>query len=170
MPYQTDYSETHNAYLEGMVIDPHTCDISTYIADGDIGFGVCVKRAATAKGDKEVVAGIEPASGGSGTFGHTEFYGISVLNPALDPERAIDKYKDGDHVSVMWRGDIVVKVKAAVTAGSNVRVDTADNAFTSAAASATVRTITGAKFLTDAAADGLAQLRLYGNEQLLAAT
>ena len=164
---QTDYPERIGEYYEGQVINPHNYDADTYIAEASIGFGRAVKRGTG--GDKSIVAGVEPSAGGSAPYPVNEFYGITIKDPTRDPEDN-DTYRKGAHVSVMWRGDVVVKVKAAVNAGNTVKVDTADGLFTSADASASVRTVTGARFMKDAAANGLTVLRLYGNEQQLATT
>ena len=162
---QSAYQERIDEFYEGQIIDPHTCDVSTYIAEAAIGFGRPIIRGSG--DDLRVVMGIAPTTGGSNPFPANEFYGISIKDPTRDPEEN-DQYRIGAHVNVMWRGDIVVMVTAAVSAGGVVRVDSATNRFTSAAASATIRTITGARFLRDASANGLSIVRLYGNEQLLA--
>ena len=162
-PYQTDYSETHNQYYEGMIINPHTCDISTYVAGGEIKYGAPLERGT---GDNRVVTGIKPVSGGTSPFHATDFYGISVLDPTRDPERGTDEYNTGDNVSVVWRGDVVVKAKVAVSAGGPVSVDASDNGWDTAGAAAKP-VIPGARYLKDAAAGELTIIRLYGSEQRL---
>ena len=163
MPYQTDYSETNDKYYAGMQINPHTADVDTFIAEGEIGFGISTIRGAGTN-DKGVVLGAVVAGAAV-----TEFYGITILDPTRDPERGLDVYKSGDNVSVLWRGDIVVKVSTAVTAGSVPTITAATGVFRQGGASGTtIGTLAGARYLTDADADGLAIVRLYGSEQSLA--
>jgi hypothetical protein len=53
-------------------------------------------------------------------FDRPLFLGVALMNEGLYPDRysaGVGAYKDGDSVSVVWRGDIAVKVPATVKAG-----------------------------------------------------
>ena len=168
---QTSYDERIDKYYEGMVINPHTCDVSTYIATAAIKFGVAVRRGAS---DGEVNPGVKPSSGnanvgGTSNYGVDDFLGVTIKDPTRDPEDE-DEYIKGAHVNVMWRGDIVVKAGVAVAAGNPARIKVSDNTWVNTAAAAGIRNLrplngNGAVFMKDAAAGELTILRLYGNEQ-----
>jgi hypothetical protein len=101
-------------------------------------------------------------------FGEVLFTGITVRNPTL--MNGLDHYETGDTVSVLWRGDIAVKVPAAVTPDSDVVVATVASGadatreevgqLSNKSADATHATVPRLRFLSPAAAQGVALLRV----------
>ena len=99
-----------------------------------------------------------------------EFRGIACRDIRLPAQQ--DVYETGDVVSVLWRGDVAVKVSAAVSAGDEVVAATAGSGsgaalettgqLSSKLPNATHTPIAGARFLTSVAAQGLAVVRLAG--------
>ena len=168
---QESYQERIDEFYEGQIINPHTCDVSTYLASAAIKFGVAVRRG---DADNEVTPGVKPSSGnanvgGTSNYGVDDFLGVTIKDPTRDPEDD-DEYAKGSHVNVLWRGDIVVKAGVAVTAGSPARIKVSDNTWVNTAAAAGIRNLrplngNGATFMRDAPAGSLTILRLYGHEQ-----
>ena len=160
---QTEYPNYHDALIEGQIHNTQTCDIDSLIARGsdDIPFGRAVRNSAvTGAGAKDVDLGIAT----------NLFRGISVQDQRL-PATNGAVYKQGNVVSVLWRGDIVVKVHAAVAAGANVVAATvattgaspeAKGQLSTTVADTTHILIPGARFMTAAVAGGLAVVRLAG--------
>ena len=168
---QSSYQERIDEFYEGQIINPHTCDVSTYIASATTGFGVAVRRGGA---DNECQPGVRPNSGnanvgGTSNYGVDDFLGISIKDPTRDPEDD-DEYSKGAHVNVLWRGDIVVKAGVAVAAGDPARIKVSDNTWVKTAAAAGIRNLgplngQTAIFMKDAAAAALTIVRLYGTEQ-----
>lgn len=149
-----------NGY-EGQIADTTRCDADTFVADesAGIGFGLAVKKGTNAgECSLGAVAGGDP-------FHATDFLGVTIRDRTREPD-ANDKYADNSHVAVLFRGDIWVKVPSAVAVGDDVSVNTANGQFSTAAGSANQAVIPNARWMTAAAANGLAVLRLGGAPQV----
>lgn len=160
---QTTYPNTHDALVDGQIADTQTCDIDSYVltGDDDIPFGRAVSRSnATGAGDRDCER-----------YEGARFAGLAVQDERL-PAASGGAYKKGDPVSVLWRGDVAVKVSAAVAAGDDVTIATAASGAGATAeeigqlstkgADTTHILLTGARFTKTAAAQGLAIVRLAG--------
>ena len=139
----------------GMIPDGTPRKVRTYRAESDLDFGVAVHQGTAAD---QVEAGTTGAAAGV-----THFIGITVRDRTRAP--GSDGYKEGDNVSVLYEGVIAVEVEAAVTVGANVSSKDADGQLSTAAGSATHSPIPRARFLTAAAADGIAIVEI-GTDQV----
>ena len=105
-------------------------------------------------------------------FDEPVFSGIAIQDERL-PGTSDAAYVNGDPVSVLWRGDVAVRVSAAVAAGDSVVIASAGSGSdatlevvgqaSSKAPSATHVQIAGARFMSAAAAQGIAVVRLAGS-------
>lgn len=145
MAIQTTYSETIAAAVAGQVGDQTDYNIDTLVSEvaGGIGFGLVVGQGAA---DRGCVLG--------GAL--TVFRGISVRDVTL-PDGQDDTYDEGDNVAVLSEGDIWVTVAAAVDAGDRVHYNATTGAISNTGGNGP---IVGARFLTSAALNGLALVRL----------
>lgn len=159
---QNTYLRVHAKAYNGMIADTATCDVDTFIADGagGIGFGVGVKRGTNA-GDCAV--GVVGA--GATPFHATDFLGVTVRDRTRAPDDD-DEYADNSHVNVLYRGDIWVTVEDAVALGDAVTVKNSNGVFSATTAAATQAAVPNARWMTAAAANGLALLRLGGAPQV----
>lgn len=146
---QTKYPNVHDQWLEGQIADTSTCDVDSYTAGADINFGRAVHGTAAS-----VTMGIGTAE---------SFRGIALMDQRV-PATAGEKYPKGEVVSVLWRGDVAVKVDAAVTTGGIPTVNTTSGKIGVTAADATHIALTKSRFITGAAAGGIAILRVDGLE------
>jgi len=161
---QSSYSENIAQATVGQIANAVNCDVDTYEAEGSDGipFGRAVKRGT---GDDQCELGVDVDATSHAV---TNFLGVSVKDPTRDPRDA-DKYKAGANVNVMWRGDIWVQVNSAVKKGGPVVAKDDDGELGSVNADDDNGTVVGgAVWLSDAADNGLALLRLTGNEQKIA--
>ena len=105
-------------------------------------------------------------------FDQPWFQGVALMDETLYPDRysaGVGAYKAGDTVSVIWRGDVAVRVPAAVSAEDLVVAATVASGgvstretvgqFSAKAPNATHVRIPGAHFTRDAAAQGIAVIR-----------
>ena len=170
---QSAYPNFHDQWLDGQIADTASCDVDSRIAEGAIAFGRAV-RAGTAHtaGNRSsqsrdtVVQGIGAGNTGPGTF-----RGIALIDQRV-PATAGEAYPSGEVASIIWRGDVAVKVSAAVSAGDDVVVATEASGagaaaeeigqLSSKAADTTHIALptTRARFITAAAAQGIAVVRL----------
>ncbi len=97
------------------------------------------------------------------------FDGIAVMDERLKARADVtDAYAEGDPLSIMNRGDIATKVSAAVAAGNQVVVTTETatgdpaGSLSSRPVDATHVAVPNARFVTAAADDGIAVVRLGG--------
>ena len=159
---QTEYPNFHTALVDGQVADTTTCDVDSYRLTGDdaVPFGRAVSRiAAETIGDKRA----ERYTG-------ARYAGIAIQDERL-PGASNGQYTKGEVMSVIWRGDVAVKVHAAVAAGDDVVISqTTDGgggreigmlSSTPAAANQYIA-LAGARFIRGAAAGGIAVVRLAG--------
>ena len=106
-------------------------------------------------------------------IGNSSFHGVSVQDERL-PAASGGQYTAGDIVSVIYRGDVAVRVSAAVAVGGLAVVTrngtTGDELgrFSSRAPDANHVLVPGARFTRAAADDGIAVLRLAGHTNLAA--
>ena len=154
---QTSFTEDHGNGIAGQVADGTTFDADSMVAmtTNGIGFGVACKIHNDGTNDVAGHCDLGIAS--------NKFVGISIIDPTRDPADG-DEYPKGGHATVMWRGTAWVKVSAAVAVGDDVTAATTTGALSSATAGATQIAIADARFLTAAAANGLALVRLYGRQ------
>lgn len=156
---QSAYVERQAAGLAGQIatMTPYTVDsyeVTGAPSSGDglrFGYGV---RAGTNLG--ECQAG---AQGTASTL--TDFLGVAVSDHAReggDPENA---YVNGNIAAVLSRGDIWVPVEAAVTAGDSVAVNNSTGQLGDTA-DGTHSPVPGRWMTTQATANGLAMVRLFG--------
>ena len=153
---QRTYNEYHDPFQDGQVANTQTCDIDSVTAAGDIAFGRMVHRDANGKAVQGVLAG-------------PKYAGIAVEDQRLPAVNGA-KYKAGDEVSVLWRGDIAVKVSAAVNEGDDVVVATAASGagataeevgqLSSKAPDGTHLAVAGLFFRRKAAAQGISVVRV----------
>ena len=161
---QTTYPNTHGEYVVGQIADTTTGDVDSVVLAGadDLMFGMMARQSAvTNSAPNAVDAGAATAL----------MRGIAVRDQRLRAARD-GAFETGDIVPVLWRGDIAVKVSAAVTDGANVVAATEASGTGTAreeigqlstkAANATHIAVPGARFMTDAAAQGIAVVRLSG--------
>ena len=159
---QTAYPNFHDALVDGQVADTTTCDIDSYVltGDDDVAFGRAVSRvAAEVIGQKR-----------GERYTGARYAGIAIQDERL-PASSAAAYKKGDVMSVIWRGDVAVKVHAAVAAGDDVVISqTTDGGggreigmLSSANAAANQYiALAGARFIRGAPAGGIAVVRLAG--------
>ena len=147
---QTTYNERITNASAGEIANTVTCDVDSYICEtaAGIGFGLAVQQGTAAN---ECALGVAANT----------FIGITVKDPTRGPEDD-DEYDQGSHVNVLYRGDIWVEVTHAVTVGGDVTAATTTGGLSSEAAGATQIAISGARWMTAAAANGLAIVRLSG--------
>jgi hypothetical protein len=145
MATQSTYQENLDVARPGLLVG---CDFNadTGICEtaAGIGFGLAVGQGSA---DKGVVLGGALAG----------FRGISVRDVALGAE--VDAYPQYGNVGVITRGKVWVTVAAAVAAGDPVHYVSATGAFTN---TGDIGPILGARYVTSAAQDGLAQVELSG--------
>ena len=159
---QTAYPNTHGKLVEGQIMSTSTSDVDSLALAGsdDLFFGMMARQSAVASsGDRDIDAGAATGM----------MRGIAVMD---ERNRTAGKFETGQIVPVLYRGDIAVKVSAAVTNSWNVVAATAASGsaatreeigqLSSKDADGTHIAVTGARFMTDAAAQGLAVLRLAG--------
>ena len=151
---QSSYSEAIGSARNGMPANTATCDADSYITEGTdgIGFGIAVQDGASAG-----LAKLGIATG--------KFIGVSLRDTtrqAAGTAAGADKYQTGANIAVAYRGDIWVEAEVAVIIGANVSAKTTTGALSSVAAAATQIVIPGARWMSAAAAGGLAIVRLSG--------
>jgi hypothetical protein len=159
-PVQTTYSQYMTAGKAGMPATMTGWDIDTFLCEDPsspevgIGFGLAVSQG-TLHGDKS--AGLGHISGG-------DFIGVTVLDPTLaNLDTAFtDKYRDGENMAVLVRGDIWVEPAVDVVPGDNVTYDSTTGVFSKSGGTA----IKNARWMTSSSTDvnprcgGLAILRI----------
>ena len=108
------------------------------------------------------------------------FVGLAVRDRTLRPSQE-DEYVEGDVVSSLNRGEMWVKVEAAVTVGDIVSANADTGQLSAKAAAAQVSIpgnvgyvpaqirINGGRWMSAAAASGLARVRLDGSLELTTA-
>ena len=148
---QTTYTENIKVARVGQIANstPHAIDTREVETSAGIGFGLACGQGTA---DDGVVLG---ASAGD------KFVGVSVKDPTRTPDDD-DKYIDGANAAIMTRGDVWVEAAAAVIAGDDVVFNSTTGALSSQTVISTRFAITGARWMTSAAANGLAVLRLSG--------
>lgn len=126
-------------------------------ADG-IGFGLAVSQGSN---DNGCILGSAAASG---TFVSTTFVGITVNDIFRYPPDAThtDEYAQNDVAGVLSDGDIWVSPDNAVVDGANVTFNRLTGRLSSAAAAEDQPSVPGARWMTTAAANGIAKVRLTG--------
>ncbi len=149
---QTTYTERIKNARKGQIANSTTCTVDTREVETDdgIGFGLACGQGTA---DDGVVLGASTAD---------EFAGISVKDVTRAPGDD-DQYEKGVNAAILTRGDIWVEVDEAVSAGDEVTFSSTTGELSSAATSGTQFAVSGARWMTSAAANGLAVLRLSGH-------
>lgn len=139
---------------EGQIATANPNDVDTRtVESGEIPFGRAVCQGEAAKGCR-LGAGAAAA-----------FVGVSVRDVTL-PARSgvtVDTFAIGDNAAIMTRGKIWVRVEAAVNPGDNVTFDATTGRLSSITAGGSNFAITGARWDSAAAAEGIARLQLTGS-------
>ena len=161
---QTTYPNRHGTLVQGQIVDTSNCDVDSVSLRGtdDLFFGMMARQSAVANsGDRDIDAG-----GGTNLM-----RGIAVMDER-QAASVTGKFETGDIVPVLYRGDIAVKVSAAVANGNNVVAATAASGadatreeigqLSTKGADTTHILVPGARFMTDAVAQALAVVRLSG--------
>lgn len=163
---QDSFTERHPEATAGLIVNTLPRVLETMLPQGSdqIPFGHAVFQ----HGDGSDAADHNKASFTPAT---NMFRGIAVRDRTLRAAQE-DKYVKGDHMTILSEGRIWVVVFAAVHYGedASVGVGTGANAqatvkgqFSSRGADTHNIAISGARFMTSAAAGGLAQLHLDGS-------
>jgi len=152
---QTSYSEDIGNDRHAQIISTSPCIIDTGKVTGTagIGFGVAVQRGAN---PGEIAIGV---TGHATSFAATNFMGVVPQDLAV-PNEDEETYKNGHIAPVMTQGEIQLKVPHAVTFGDHVTAVESTGVLGSTTADADNAIIPGAIWMTSAAADGYATLRL----------
>ena len=154
---QKTYQENLDPARAGQIADMTLSNVDTRICKtaAGIGFGLAVVKG----------TGAEAAQLGGDASVSADFVGITVRDITLTPS-AGNKYPEGAPMGVLTEGDIWVEAGAAVTHGQDVAFDPATGALSSDAASTNAgsvrQIIAGARWMTSAAANKLAIVRLTG--------
>jgi len=151
---QSSYVEQIGNDVHGIIISSSPCIIDSYEVTGsDIGFGKAVQRGTN---DGECTLGV---TGHATSFAATNFAGVALLDRARTKEND-GEYESGEIAAVITQGEIRLQVPHAVSAGDHVTCVEATGVLGSTTADADNATIPGAIWMTSAAADGYATLRL----------
>ena len=152
---QTTYAETIDAEpAAGVIASGMPVEVASYEVEGaTLGFGVAVKTGTNAD---QIVVGVDGSA--SSPFAVNDYLGITLINRSLGSEQ--ENYVKGNIASVIFRGDVWVEVEAAVTAGQAVTIKEATGALSATTAADGQFALPNARFLTAAAANGLAKVRL----------
>jgi hypothetical protein len=147
MAVQTTYQENLDAARAGMIAGADF-DVETGIVEDAAGIAAGLACAQGTLSDKGIIRG--------GTT--TTFRGISVRDVALGAE--VDTYAQYKNIAVLVRGEAWVQVSSAVAANAAVYFTAADGKFTDVSGGNVL--VKGARFVTSAAQDGLAKVKLSG--------
>ena len=143
-PVQTNYTQYILPAQNGMLADEINWAADTRIVEtaGGIGFGLAVSQGTL--------------SDAGCIIGGSAFCGITRVDHtlALSGTLTIDSYPQNDNAGVLTMGDLWVIVSTAVVAGAAVSYNTSTGQL------GTGTTIPQAKWMTSAAANGLAVVRL----------
>ena len=147
---QDSYVERQGVAINGQIANTHTCDVDTFIVAtaAGIGWGLAVARHNTRDGACQL------------GMSASNFLGITVKDPTR-AETGGDKYVQGAHASVLYRGDIWVEVVEAVTAGAPAFANGGTGQLGVSGGGKIA--IPGGVWQDDAATGGLARLRLAGD-------
>lgn len=153
---QGSYSERMTIGAPGQIASMHSYDADTRTVENSNGipFGRAVGRGTQ---DKGCVLGASAAG---------QFLGISIRDVTLNPVAAdsdyVDEYQQYASAGILVRGDIWVQVGGAVNDGDDVTYNSLTGVISSTATGGSQFAITGARFMTTAANNGLAIVRLSG--------
>ena len=158
MTIQTSYSENIADAREGMLVNSRHCEVVSYEAEADVAFGVAVHQGTAAD---QIAKGVDGSA--SSPFAVTKYVGVTVRDRTRAP--GDDEYKEGSNAAVLIRGDIWLKVPSAVAIGDDVTAVEATGVLSTVTAADGQFLIPNARWITAAAANGLAILRL-GTDQV----
>lgn len=153
---QGSYSERIAAASPGQIANMSSYDVDSRSVENSNGipFGRACGRGVA---DKGVVLGSTLI---------TDFVGISVRDVTLAPESFdsdyVDEYRQYALAGILTRGDIWVQVGGAVADGEDVRYVALTGVLSTAGG---LGPISGARWMTSAAINGLAIVRLSGYQQ-----
>lgn len=156
--------DTFNQYasvaFEGQIHDQSMCDLETFVAEGaaDIPFG------------RGLVVGTAQTAGKLPTAAAAYFIGVNVLRPVAVGGQFPGTTSQGNPVGVsrigmeatnISYGRVWVKTLGGSTRGQQVYMVPLTGEFTNAATTG-YHLIPGCRFLTDTAANGIAEIQLHG--------
>ena len=159
---QSSYPLTQAQALVGQIAggSPNRIDSYELVNATDVNFGTMVFQTTGAGNDKvcNQLSTITKTAAGN------TFLGVAIKNPAVMPDSSdSDHYSNGDIVSVLVEGDIWVEAVTAVAAGDDVYCAFASGEFGNIATlTGTEMDVPDARWMTSAAANGIARLRLTG--------
>lgn len=166
MPIQTTYGFDYPVAFEGMLADLNDNEIRSGVLEGavNIPFGVALKKGATDDGwvlpsaGTDLIEGISVHSHSRDNFG---FSALTPTNAGVKPQQNFNVLRDGTiYVKVeqaVVRGDVVFFRFAAGAGGTQL------GAFRKDADTASAAQVKGARYLTSAAAGGMAQVSFNAN-------
>ena len=165
---QGSYDAKIGIGYDGQVASSSPCTIDSYQVTPTAGipFGRAVRQGTD---NDQIIAGVDGPTSGTETD-VTDYLGLTVLDHSLlaggaDATKR-GRYLLGDIAAVMSRGEMLVKVEAAVTVGAIVSVNPTTGQLSAKAGSTTNGSeqyvIPGARWMTAAATDALAIVRLTG--------
>ena len=168
---QTSYNERTASARLGQVATTSTCDIATYTCDESAGidFGVAVRPIGTSGTQVQLGVGGDDST----PYAVTSFLGVAVRDITREQQNhpaglsSVDKYVDGDIMTVLYRGDVWVTVESGqtVNAGQPVTVKEADGRFSARTAADAQHLVPGGSWqIGTTVAGGLALLRLNGEQ------
>lgn len=144
------------ALSNGSLANTHPHKADSYIVEdaAGIAFGLAAKRGTNA-GECSVGIGKDSANVAN------DFLGFVMYNSGASEEK-IDEH---ENATLLWEGDIALKVDGAVSAGDPVTVTIANGKPGAKAAGAAVGTIPNATWITSAATGELAIARIGSGSQ-----
>ena len=157
---QSSYPLTQAQALVGQIAGGSPNRIDSYELSGteDVNFGTMVFQNTGAGLDK-----VCHQSPSTKTIAGNTFLGVAIKNPAVLPDASdSDHYSAGDIISVLVEGDIWVETTTATVAGDDVYCVFASGEFGNGTVGTTEIDVTDARWMSTAAANGIARLRLTG--------
>ena len=158
---QSSWTAEPAAGRPGQIANMTNCRVDSRAVEtaAGIGFGLAVSQGSS---DNGCILGA--AADATGTFLSTTFVGITVNDIFRYPPDAAhtDEYARYDVAGILSEGDIWVSPDHAVVDGGDVTFNRSTGRLSSEAAAGAQPRIPGARWMTTAAANGIAKVRLTG--------
>ena len=147
---QSSYSLEPEIGFAGQLVGHADIDSVSRAAEGVIGFGKVVSRG-TDKTKQCVIGG-------------SDILGVSIrsIEREVNPLTGEAEYNEGEQVAILRVGSLFVRVQSGVTAGDQACYNTTTGEIKPGSAGAGEADLVGMYFDTDAAAGGVAVLRVRG--------
>ena len=160
-PVQTTYNANYAVGRVGQIATSGPCRTHSRQVEtaAGIGFGLAVGQ-----GTDDLGAVLGQSAAATGTFDAHQFVGISLIDTTRYPVDIshTDEYQRYDTMAVITDGEVWVSPDAAVTDGQAVTFNRTTGRMSAAAAAADQPRIRGARWMTSAAANGIARVLLSG--------